>query len=240
MEKSKIKQFGFDQAKFQESDGLVTRIDLDKNSWLTLIKFTNDDLSEILGYEYCDEMFDELWKLQPKKPGTVMMPRKDPETGITRRMAIDVPRKQLGYLRPYHFSGINHKPAKVTPKPFLSFLDHANELGYGTFNEILVNWYADGSDYIGMHADSPNHHVRDPDHGFVVYSLTLWEEIGQPRLFRIKPIKGGRDRIDVPLEHGILVMMCGDMQKHYKHGVPAFKKKTGRRINITMRQFKEK
>jgi alkylated DNA repair dioxygenase AlkB len=102
-----------------------------------------------------------------------------------------------------------------------------------------VNWYADGKDHIGMHSDNPKQHVSDPQWGFAIYSLTLWEEIGIPRIFRIKPVNGGRDRLDLPLDNGLLVVMGGQMQEHFKHGVPATTKETGRRINITMRQFRE-
>lgn len=67
--------------------------------------------------------------------------------------------------------------------------------------------------------------------------IPYWEPIGIPRTFRIKPRSGGSDRLDIPLDHGLLVVMGGDMQSNYKHGVPAIKKETGRRINVTLRQF---
>jgi alkylated DNA repair dioxygenase AlkB len=150
-----------------------------------------------------------------------------------------VPRKQQAYLKPYYFSGMNHQPVDM-PQELAPFLQHANTaLPYGEFNELLVNWYADGDNHISMHSDDSSQRALHPKYGFVIYSLTLWEEIGDPRIFRIKPTGGGKDRIDIPLDDGLLVVMGGAMQEHYKHGIPQTKKETGRRININLRQFRD-
>jgi len=242
MEKSQIKVVGFKNAALHpDESGNIVRIDFDSaqsalsKSWIDLIHLSEDLFKE--------NTFETLWNLQPEEPGFVMMPRKNPETGKMERAKIPVPRKQQAYLKPYWFSGMQHNPEPM-PEAFAPFLEHANSLEYcetdePEFNEMLVNWYADGNDNIGMHSDDPKQHVKGNKHGFLIYSLTLWEPIGIPRIFRIKPRSGGSDRIDIPLEDRLLVIMGGEMQDHYKHGVPATKKETGRRINITLRQFQD-
>ncbi len=221
MESQKISTMGFTDLSFVEKNGEIQRVYLDDTlkSWI--------DLSRVPVLS--SERFEMLWNLQPEENGKIKIYGK----------VIDVPRKQQAYMKPYWFSGMQHE-ALTLPKEFESFLELANSSKYATthsFNEMLVNWYKDGNDYIGPHVDDPKQHIYDEQYGFVVYSLT-YHEPGNDRVFRIKPKSGGSDRIDIPLEDGLLVVMGGDMQNHYKHQVPKTSKKCGRRINITLRQFK--
>ena len=189
--------------------------------------------------------FDELWDLHPEERGTIAIFGRETK----------VPRWQQSYERGYYFSGMMHE-ALPLPDPFRPFLDEIRKVGYGRsssagFNEILVNWYQDGSDYIGPHSDDERQMVRGPGGESVVYSLTLQETPGN-RIFRLKPKvpkKGalpeadrkllGKERIDVQLQHGLVVMMGGLCQVQYKHQVPATKSRVGRRINVTMRCFQD-
>nr|QBK86557.1 MAG: alkylated DNA repair dioxygenase [Marseillevirus LCMAC102] len=221
MKSQKISTVGFADLSLVEENGTIQRIYLDASlkSWIDLSRVP--DLSA--------ERFDKLWKLQPKENGKIKIYGKE----------IDVPRKQQAYMKSYWFSGMQHEALEL-PKDFKSFLETANASKYATatpFDEMLVNWYKDGNDYIGSHADNPKQHIYDEQYGFIVYSLT-YHEPGNDRIFRIKPKSGGRDRIDIPLENGLLVVMGGDMQEHYKHQVPKTSKNCGKRINITLRQFK--
>jgi alkylated DNA repair dioxygenase AlkB len=230
MEEARIKRVGFVNARYVQGDGgYVSRIILNSkaDSWIDLyrkVRIQGDRAAS----------FEELWSLQPEEPGFVNPLHKNQQTG----KLIPVPRKHQAYLKPYYFSGMNHLPADM-PEELAPFVQHANSLHYGDFNELLVNWYADGNNHICMHADDLSQYAHHPTYGYVIYSLTLWEEIGEPRTFRIKPIGGGNDRIDIPLDDGLLMIMGGAMQEHYKHGVPQTKNETGRRINITLRQFRD-
>ena len=51
-------------------------------------------------------------------------------------------------------------------------------MGYGAFNHVLINWYNDGSHYIGPHSDSEAQIVEDSP----IVSVSL----GQERTFRIR------------------------------------------------------
>lgn len=107
--------------------------------------------------------FDELWDLHPEHRGTIKIFGKETK----------VPRWQQSYEREYHFSGMMHEAIPL-PDPFRPFLDEILETKYGDgFNEILVNWYQDGSDYIGAHSDDERQMVRGPRGESIVYSLTL-------------------------------------------------------------------
>lgn len=85
----------------------------------------------------CDKnKFNQLWHTHPEEHGTVMIFGK----------LTPIPRWQRSYGKDYYFSGTVSKgfPVSDELKPYL---DWVNGLGYGNFNEILVNWYSDGSNY---------------------------------------------------------------------------------------------
>ena len=189
--------------------------------------------------------FETLWSRKPEKRGVVRMLGK--ETKLARW--------QQAYNLPYYFSGMIHEaiPLPDEFKPFLEELraSHYNEFCSTGFNGVFVNWYEDGSDYIGPHSDDVRQLVKGPEGNTLIYSLTLQEGPGH-RIFRIKPKlpqkgslptelrkKLGRQRTDIQLKHGLVVMMGGQCQRDFKHQVPPTKKKVGRRINITIRCFWE-
>ena len=190
--------------------------------------------------------FDELWNLHPEEKGKIKIADKE----------IDVPRYQQSYGKEYWFSGMTHESLPI-PDILLPFLEEANNSQYGKlygatgFNEILVNWYADGNHYIRAHSDDESEMVTSINGENVVYSLTLQEAPGN-RIFRLKPKLPpkstvsvderksiGKERIDLELQHKIVAVMAGTCQKKFKHQVPKTKKTVGRRINITFRCFRE-
>jgi alkylated DNA repair dioxygenase AlkB len=130
----------------------------------------------------------------------------------------------------YFYSGINN-----TGKPFTKeLLDIKNLIeeilnNKYKFNYCLLNYYEDGTQNIGMHADD------ETDLEFpVIASLS----IGAERFFDFhhKTQKDIKKRIN--LENGSLVVMDGTTQKYYKHGVPVQKKIKNGRINLTFRVVK--
>jgi len=135
---------------------------------------------------------------------------------------------------------MNHSAKKI-PEELKCYLDIANKSTYHAefnFNEIFVNWYQDGNHYIGPHSDDESSLYHNDKGETIVYSITLQEEPGN-RIFRLKPkSKGNKDRLDIPLLNGQIVVMGGLCQKTHTHQVPKTKKNVGRRINITIRAFK--
>lgn len=185
--------------------------------------------------------FDRAFELHPEERDTIKIYGKESK----------VPRWQQSYGRDYYFSGEMHE-AKPLPDIFQPLVEEIHQKTEGPKpNQFLVNCYQDGSDYIGAHSDDERQMVRGPRGESTVYSLTLQEDPGN-RIFRLKPKvpkKGalpeaerkllGKERIDIQLKHGLVVMMGGLCQVQYKHQVPATKKTVGRRINVTMRWFQD-
>lgn len=102
-----------------------------------------------------------------------------------------------------------------------------NSLLETKFNGILINYYADGNDYIGPHGDNENH----LDKGCVA-----GVSFGTTRTFRIKNKKTKEKIIDYPWLHGNLVIMSGNtFQKTYTHEIPKQLKIKEPRISLTWR-----
>lgn len=131
----------------------------------------------------------------------------------------------------YKYSGKTN-PSIEIPGYLQVIVDKLRILTGITFNGILANYYADGNETIGQHADN------EQGMGKTIPSLSL----GATRKFAIKPKKmknglPGRVAYNIQMTNGMLVIMAGQMQKHYVHSVPRQKRVAEGRINLTFRQF---
>lgn len=127
----------------------------------------------------------------------------------------------------YSYSG-----SRLQPHPWsgtLVIIKQAVEAVTGeTFNSVLINYYRNNRDGMGFHSDDEGELGPQP----VIASLSL----GVTRRFVLKH-RFRKDFADVhiPLESGSLLLMKGDTQKNWKHGVPKENKLCGPRINLTFR-----
>ncbi len=192
----------------------MTKFELDCDSWIITDKLPKD-----IEYDFLN-----LWKLHPPELGKIKFMDK----------IIDVPRYQQAYGKNYSFSGMSHKALEI-PFEFAVFLDWANTLDFnGNFNGLLVNFYRNGLDYIGSHADDENDLVKESP----IISISL----GQTRKFRVRCKKTKKIIKDFELAHGSYLIMGGKMQNKFTHEIVKINGKKGenteKRINITIRQFK--
>ena len=128
----------------------------------------------------------------------------------------------------YTYSGVRHVPAPWTPTLRALRERLERELAL-PFNSVLCNLYRDGRDSMGMHSDSEPELGRHP----VVASLSL----GATRRLVLKPKKHASGvGLDLPLEHGALLVMRGTSQDFYRHGIPKLASAVGPRINLTFRR----
>lgn len=177
-------------------------------------------------YKQLSDTFKELLSIKPRERGEVMMFGK----------AITVPRTQKSYLRDYAFTGMNHKAEKTVPACVVPIFKWANETDYSKpkeFNQLLINWYENGNEYIGAHSDDESQ--LEPDGEIMSISL------GQTRTFRIRDKSTKAKVKDLELRHGDVVVMKKGMQKRYTHEIVKVGGKKGSgmacRVNITLRKF---
>jgi hypothetical protein len=93
------------------------------------------------------------------------------------------------------------------------------------FARVGVNLYRDGRDSVAWHGDRI---ARDlPTATIAIVSL------GQPRMFRARPVGGGAS-LGFRLGHGDLLVMGGTFQRTWQHAVPKVAA-AGVRISVTYR-----
>ncbi len=100
-----------------------------------------------------------------------------------------------------------------------------------TYNSCLLNLYHDGSEGMAWHSDGE----KDLKKNGAIASLTL----GAERKFAFKH-KETKQKVDLVLTHGSLLVMKGETQKHWLHRLPPTKKVQRPRINLTFRTIIEK
>lgn len=171
-----------------------------------------------------------LWNLHPKEKSKVFVHGKWHDT----------PRYLQTYMKDYPFSGSTCKVIENLPSEMEVYKYYANELtnylGSFPINGFLVNWYQNGSSYIGHHADKTKikgKQILVP--GVPILTISL----GQSRTFRIRDIKTQKKIIDISLHHGMVCVMSYEMQSLYHHEITKQSPNVipGGRISITMRRF---
>ena len=125
----------------------------------------------------------------------------------------------------YKYSGIT-KQAHIWTPELLQLKQKVEELSATTYNSCLLNLYHDGEEGMGWHSDAEKTLL---DNGTIA-SVTL----GAERKFSFKH-KESKQRIDVLLENGSLLLMKGTTQKNWLHRLPPTKKVFYPRINLTFR-----
>lgn len=141
---------------------------------------------------------------------------------------IPVPRLTAWYGDPgvvYTYSGLRNEPTPWTPR-LAALRDAASSAAGAALNSVLLNWYRDGRDSMGWHADNERSLGDDP----VIASLSL----GAPRRFLLRHAKKRGRAVSLVLPGGSLLIMGGSTQRHYRHAVPK-EAEAGERINLTFR-----
>ena len=127
----------------------------------------------------------------------------------------------------YSYSGIRLKPRPWTTT-LLDIKRRVESRVEHEFNSVLLNYYRDQRDKMGMHSDDEAELGPQP----VIASLSL----GATRtlLFRHRTRKG-LATLKLALPDASLLLMAGDTQKHWRHGINEEKQACGPRINLTFR-----
>jgi alkylated DNA repair dioxygenase AlkB len=127
----------------------------------------------------------------------------------------------------YRYSGVIHEPLPWTAD--LAAIRALVEAAAGQrFNSVLGNFYRDGQDSMGWHADQEPELGENP----CIASLSL----GQARRFRLRHNRSG-ETLDLRLHSGSLLLMGGALQHHWRHCVPKTQAAQSARINLTFRMI---
>ncbi len=129
----------------------------------------------------------------------------------------------------YTYSGVTHEAIAWT-RTLAQIRRDVEEAAKAPFNSLLLNYYRDGQDSIGYHADDEPKLGINP----IIASISL----GAVRQFVLKHKKSGEKR-KFDLANGSLLIMGGTCQHHWIHCVPKTKETVGERINLTFRNIFE-
>lgn len=102
------------------------------------------------------------------------------------------------------------------------------EFGY-QFNGVLLNLYRDNNDSVAWHKDKESRYGKRP----VIASISL----GQTRNFDFRKNDHHQSKYSLPLPHGSLLIMKGDLQEHWEHRIAKSSIPMEVRINLTFRQI---
>ena len=138
------------------------------------------------------------------------------------------PRLSAAYgAAPYTYSGLTIHPLPWTPL-LLSIKEAVETVSAYKFNSVLLNYYRDGRDSMGMHSDDERALGRNP----VVASVSF----GAIRTFILRH-KASKQTLMLDLTDGCLLVMAGALQHHWQHGINKSSRSLGPRINLTFRSI---
>jgi len=129
----------------------------------------------------------------------------------------------------YRYSGLSLVPLPWTER-LAALKSHVERAAGYRFNSVLVNYYRDNKDSMGFHSDDEKELGPQP----VIASVSL----GAERVFVLKSRRDSETRpFRLKLASGSLLLMQGDTQANYKHGIPRQSSVLGSRINLTFRRI---
>jgi alkylated DNA repair dioxygenase AlkB len=127
----------------------------------------------------------------------------------------------------YRYSGQTYEPAPWTPELARIRALLCERTGIA-WNAVLANYYRDGGDSVGWHADDERELGPTRD-DVAIASLSL----GATRRFVMRHESGARR--EFALTDGSLLVMRGTTQRHWRHALPKTAAPVGPRLNLTFR-----
>lgn len=129
----------------------------------------------------------------------------------------------------YQYSKITKMALQFTPE-LIKIKQKVERLTNETYNSCLLNLYHNGSEGMAWHSDGE----KDLKENGAIASLTF----GAERKFGFKH-KQTKETVYKILEHGSLLVMKDETQKHWLHRLPPTKLKHRPRVNLTFRTIVE-
>lgn len=127
--------------------------------------------------------------------------------------------------RDYTYSGLSMQARPFSP--LVADIRRVVESVCGRrFNSVLLNYYRDGRDSMGLHSDNEAELGPEPAIASVSFGAT--------RTFFLKH-KRTRDTVRIDLASGSLLLMSGPTQANWLHGINKTSRPTGPRLNLTFR-----
>lgn len=125
----------------------------------------------------------------------------------------------------YTYSGLTMSPAPLTPL-LAEIRDCCQRLTGHRFNSVLLNFYRNERDSMGMHSD--DEHELGPEPAIASVSF------GATRTFILRH-KRSKQTVKLDLSSGSMLLMAGKTQANWSHGINKTTRPARARINLTFR-----
>lgn len=172
-----------------------------------------------IGFEEANELFDKLINdINWQQDDIVVFGKKFQQPRLTALYGNDG--------KSYSYSSLTMFPNKWNSL-LIYIKEKVEEFMNVKFTTVLLNYYRDGNDSNGWHADNEKELGKNP----IIASISF----GAKRVFQMKHNTNKDQKFKIELEHGSLLIMKGTTQHFWKHQIPKSTKKVGPRINLTFR-----
>jgi alkylated DNA repair dioxygenase AlkB len=202
------------------------KIILDDASWLNVFYMDKEITNKLT------ENYKKIWNLHPEKRGKVIVYDKEKEVNRWYRSYLKTPHYNPFIKHSYMFSSKDGDGiCDVMPDEFdevYKFISNYDN----NYNQLVVNWYENGNDFISSHTDCEDGFIDDAK----ISIITINEDDKQSRKLIIKKNEIIVNTID--MKNGMIVEFHGNANKDYRHGIEKDDSIMTSRISFTFRQFK--
>lgn len=148
--------------------------------------------------------------------------------------------RRIAYMADDEDLTYTYSKLRLIPKIYTSTVrmikEHLEQQGFGgeplSFNCVLLNYYRNGLDHMGWHADDEPLFGDNPTIGSVSF--------GVERDFILRSISDSTVKYLYKLGDGDVLVMSGATQKYFKHCIPKRSTVSAGRINLTFRKIVKK
>jgi len=141
----------------------------------------------------------------------------------------------------YMYSGFDtSKNTEDLPGLFVPFHEYLKQHISEKYNQVIANWYENGMDGIAKHSDCERCMI--PKASVAILSLYGDNTNDVYRMLQIVPKREARSKsvfadVEVVLAHGSVIIMHGDTQKEFRHGIRSDLVNSSPRISLSFRQM---
>ena len=180
-------------------------------------------------------LFEDMWNLHPVQKHKIIMYEKEVEVNRYSKSYLNTP-TDLSHTktRSYMYSGYDtSENTNELPDVFKPYYDYMKSID-NKYNQVIVNWYENGDDYIALHSDCTKSMIPNAK----IAIISLYENSNsEPRYMLFTPKKINETKYKIRLDNETILTMCGKCQKEFQHGINKTNHNVGKRISLSFRQM---
>lgn len=183
--------------------------------------------------------FEKLERLAPEGKSSVRVYDKETGTHVHKQIyrsflsTGNVPEFDPGVEKSYMMSGFDESeyvPLEDLDPELKALFEHVQRVN-PKYNQMTINWYLSGDEYIEMHRDCDNAMIDD-------YKISIFNYCNEAGNDRVFVIEGDGQREELALTDGEVITLDKYLNTEFRHGVPPSDNPESKRISVTFRQMK--